>query len=50
MIEAPGCYELARFFLPKDADEELKRDLAKHIQESVDDWILMFSLEIRGLK
>ena len=33
------CYELAELFLPKDAKEDQKQDLAQAIQDTIDEYI-----------
>lgn len=34
----PACEDLALHFLEEDGLEHLKRDLAQHIQDAVEDW------------
>jgi uncharacterized membrane-anchored protein YjiN (DUF445 family) len=39
----PKCYELAEYFLEdyEDITEEQKNELAQHIQDTIEDWLVM---------
>jgi len=45
----PKCFELADYFLPSQATERLKSELAQHIQDAVEDW-LMDQIALKGLE
>ena len=36
----PACRELAEHFLPDGAPEEVKRELAQHIQDQIELWLV----------
>lgn len=35
----PKCYELAELFLPDDAPEEQKQELAQEIQDTIEEYV-----------
>ncbi len=40
-LHDPACYDLATHFLGAACSEHLRSDLAQHIQDAVEDFILM---------
>jgi hypothetical protein len=40
-LHDPACYDLATHFLGAACSEHLRSDLARHIQDAVEDWIMM---------
>jgi hypothetical protein len=40
-LHDPACYDLATHFLGAACSEHLRSDLAQHIQDAAEDWIMM---------
>lgn len=40
MAYDPECLMLAERFLPSDVSERLAHELAQHIQDAIEDWLL----------
>jgi hypothetical protein len=44
----PKCRELAEYFLPSEASERLKAQLAQAIQDAVEEWALAEKAELEA--